>query len=51
MTSNFFAPESRYAAVDGQQVLELKELVRAFHERGVAVFMDVVYIGSPGRKS
>jgi isoamylase len=43
MTSNFFAPESRYAAVDGQQVLELKELVRAFHERGIAVFMDVVY--------
>jgi isoamylase len=43
MTTNFFAPESRYAAVDGQQVLELKELVRAFHERGIAVFMDVVY--------
>jgi glycogen operon protein len=43
MTSNFFAPESRYASVDGQQVVELKELVRALHQRGIAVFMDVVY--------
>ena len=43
MTTNFFAPESRYAAVEGQQVLELKELVRAIHQRGIAVFMDVVY--------
>ena len=43
MTTNFFAPESRYAAVDGEQVVELKELVRAFHERGIAVLMDVVY--------
>ena len=43
MTTNFFAPESRYAATEGQQVLELKELVRAFHQRGIAVFMDVVF--------
>jgi isoamylase len=43
MTTNFFAPESRYAARDGEQVVELKELVRAFHQRGIAVFMDVVY--------
>jgi len=43
MTTNFFAPESRYATADGQQVVELKELVRAFHERGIAVLMDVVY--------
>jgi glycogen operon protein len=43
MTANFFAPESRYAAAELQQVVELKELVRAFHERGIAVFMDVVY--------
>jgi Tripartite tricarboxylate transporter family receptor len=28
MTTNFFAPESRYAAVEGQQIVELKELVR-----------------------
>jgi isoamylase len=43
MTTNFFAPESRYAAHNGEQVVELKELVRAFHQRGIAVFMDVVY--------
>jgi isoamylase len=43
MTTNFFAPESRYAAVAGRQVVELKELVKAFHDRGIAVFMDVVY--------
>ncbi len=43
MTSNFFAPEARYAHAPGQQVVELKQLVKAFHERGIAVFMDVVY--------
>lgn len=43
MTTNFFAPESRYAAVPGQQVVELKELVRALHQRGIAVFLDTVY--------
>lgn len=43
MTSNFFAPEARYASRPGQQVVELKELVRALHARGIAVFMDVVY--------
>jgi glycogen operon protein len=43
MTTNFFAPEARYAAVDGAQVIELKELIRAFHDRGIAVLLDVVY--------
>ncbi|HOL65065.1 MAG TPA: alpha-amylase family glycosyl hydrolase [Accumulibacter sp.] len=43
MTSNFFAPEARYAARPGQQVVEFKDLVRALHARGIAVFMDVVY--------
>ncbi len=43
MTTNFFAPESRYAAVSGHQVAELKDLVRAFHARNIAVFMDVVF--------
>jgi glycogen operon protein len=43
MTSNFFAPEARYAAEDGQQIVELKQLVEAFHDKGIAVFLDVVY--------
>ena len=43
MTTNFFAPEARYAAVEGEQVIELKQLIKAFHDRGIAVFLDVVY--------
>ena len=43
MTTNFFAPESRYAARQGEEVIELKRLIQAFHDRGIAVFMDVVY--------
>ncbi|MCR4437710.1 MAG: alpha-amylase family glycosyl hydrolase [bacterium] len=54
MTSYFFAPESyyatggtmepgRYCGIDGRQVRELKELVKAFHKAGIAVLLDVVY--------
>jgi glycogen operon protein len=43
MTTNFVAPESRYASQPGEEVVELKHLVQAFHDRGIAVFMDVVY--------
>jgi isoamylase len=43
MTSNFFAPVTRYAAVAGDEVVELKELIKAFHDRGIAVFLDVVF--------
>ena len=43
MTTNFFAPEARYAAEPGRQIVELKQLVKAFHDRGIAVFLDVVY--------
>ena len=43
MTTNFFAPEARYASLEGNQIIELKQLVKAFHEKGIAVFMDVVY--------
>jgi glycogen operon protein len=43
MTTNFFAPEVRYASIEGAEVTELKQLVRALHERGIAVFLDVVY--------
>jgi pullulanase/glycogen debranching enzyme len=45
MTVNWFAPASAYAsrpeAASG--VRELQDLVRAFHSRGVAVVVDVVY--------
>lgn len=54
MTSYFFAPESYYASggtmapgayngIDGRQVREFKEMVKAFHKNGIAVIMDVVY--------
>lgn len=43
MTTNFFAPEARYASKPGEQVREMKQLVKALHDRGIAVFLDVVY--------
>jgi pullulanase/glycogen debranching enzyme len=54
MTSYFFAPESYYATngtmapnqwngADGRQVREFKEVVKAFHQAGIAVLLDVVY--------
>jgi isoamylase len=43
MTTSFFAPEARYASKPEQEIVELKQLVQAFHDRGIAVFMDVVY--------
>lgn len=51
MTNNFFAPESSYALAPERAsgVRELQELVRAFHRRGMAVVLDVVYnhVGVP----
>jgi glycogen operon protein len=43
MTTNFFAPEARYASTEGEQIRELKQLVKSLHDKGIAVFMDVVY--------
>ena len=45
MTNNFFAPESSYALAPEKAsgVRELQELVRAFHQRGMAVIVDVVF--------
>jgi glycogen operon protein len=42
---SFFAPKASYASVrgDGAQVLELKEMVRAFHKEGIEVILDVVF--------
>ena len=41
----FFAPKASYASVsaDGAQVLEFKEMVRAFHAAGIEVILDVVF--------
>lgn len=51
MPVNFFAPESSYALdpARGTQIEEFADLVRAFHERGLAVILDVVYnhVGIP----
>ncbi|MFQ5651576.1 MAG: pullulanase [bacterium] len=54
MTSYFFAPEAYYASgghltpggaigIHGQQVAEFKDMVRALHQAGLAVILDVVY--------
>ena len=51
MTNNFFAPESSYALAPEKAsgVKELQELVAAFHARGIAVVLDVVFnhVGVP----
>jgi glycogen operon protein len=41
---SFFAAKASYASVraDGAQVLEFKEMVRAFHRAGIEVILDVV---------
>ncbi|MDX1700246.1 MAG: alpha-amylase family glycosyl hydrolase [Melioribacteraceae bacterium] len=55
MTSNYFAPAAYYAedigtlprkiwiGSDGKQVIHFKDMVKAFHQEGIAVMMDVVY--------
>jgi pullulanase/glycogen debranching enzyme len=51
MTNNFFAPESSYALEPEKAsgVRELQALVAAFHRRGMAVILDVVFnhVGEP----
>ena len=39
----FFAPHNGYAARQGEQVEEFKSMVRALHEAGIEVILDVVY--------
>jgi isoamylase len=41
----FFAPKASYSSAGGlgQQNLEFKEMVRAFHKAGIEVILDVVY--------
>ncbi|HEX2853154.1 MAG TPA: alpha-amylase family glycosyl hydrolase [Opitutaceae bacterium] len=51
MTNSFFAPESSYSLAPEQAsgVRELQDLVKAFHQRGMAVMFDVVFnhVGVP----
>ena len=52
-TLGFFAPDARFASRDrGEQVAEFKTLVRALHQAGIEVLLDVVYNhtaeGGPG---
>ena len=42
-TIGFFAPHDGYAAQPGRQVQEFKALVRAMHQAGIEVVLDVVY--------
>jgi len=44
-TIGFFAPHNGYAAYGtrGQQVMEFKSMVKALHEAGIEVILDVVY--------
>ena len=51
MPVNFFSPCSRYAMAPhrASQIGEFQKLVEVFHEKGIAVILDVVYnhVGSP----
>ncbi|GII97961.1 glycogen operon protein [Sediminihabitans luteus] len=44
-TIGFFAPHNGYAAYGtrGEQVMEFKSMVKALHEAGIEVILDVVY--------
>ncbi|MEO9323562.1 glycogen debranching protein GlgX [Nocardioides sp. C4-1] len=44
-TIGFLAPHGAYAASGdrGEQVTEFKQMVRAFHDAGIEVYLDVVY--------
>jgi glycogen operon protein len=41
----FFAPNSRYSSssTPGDEIVEFKRMVKAFHEEGIEVLLDVVY--------
>jgi isoamylase len=44
MPLNFFSPHAQYASDhDHEQHLEFKNMVKAFHEAGVGIVLDVVY--------
>ncbi|MEP0920808.1 glycogen debranching protein GlgX [Leptolyngbya sp. ST-U4] len=42
-TVGFYAPKAAYASVPGQQVNELKNLIKTLHHHGIEVILDVVF--------
>lgn len=42
-TLGYFAPDPRFASRPGDEVREVQALVRALHEAGIEVLLDVVY--------
>ncbi len=44
-TIGFLAPDARYSAsgICGEQVIEFKDMVKALHQAGIEVILDVVY--------
>lgn len=46
-TIGFFAPDARYAAAGQDPVTAFQEMVRALHQAGLELILDVVYNHSP----
>jgi isoamylase len=42
-TLGYFAPDQRFASRPGAQVIEFKKMVKALHEAGIEVILDVVF--------
>ncbi len=42
-TIGYFAPHAEYASRPGEQLVEMKEMVRLLHAAGLEVILDVVY--------
>ena len=42
-TIAYFAPKASFASLPGQQIREFKTLVRALHQAGIEVILDVVF--------
>jgi glycogen operon protein len=42
-TLGFFAPDQKFAAERGMQVVEFKQMVKRLHRAGIEVVLDVVY--------
>ncbi len=53
VTDDFFSPEGMFASNpnDSSRVHELRGLIKALHERGIRVIMDVVYNHTGGKAS
>jgi pullulanase len=53
ITDDFFSPEGMFASNpnDSSRVHELRALIKALHERGLCVIMDVVYNHTGGKAS